>query len=51
MEDFIKRMRKVRKARQETNDPAELQKLDYVEEQIRADYREAIACGIMEGEV
>ena len=51
MEDFIKRMRKVQEARKNTKDPAEHQRLDYIEEQIREDYRQAIACGIMEGEV
>ena len=49
MSDFIKRMEKVEDARANTNDPAELQKLDYIEEQIREDYRQAVACGIMEG--
>lgn len=49
MSDFIKRMEKVEESRANTKDPAELQKLDYVEEQIRQDYREAVACGIIEG--
>ena len=51
MKDFIKRMNKVQEARANTSDPAELQKLDYVEAKIREDYREAIACGLItEGE-
>lgn len=50
MADFIKRMNKVREARRKTTDPAELQKLDYIEAEIREDYRQAIACGIVEGE-
>lgn len=47
MKDFIKRINKVQESRRNTNDPVELQKLDYVEEQIRADYREAVRCGLI----
>ena len=46
MSDFIKRMDKVQEARANTNDPAELQRLDYIEEQIRQDYRDAIEMGV-----
>lgn len=47
MKDFIKRINKLQDARANTNDPAELRKLDMVEAQIREDYRTAIECGLI----
>jgi len=47
MSDFIKRMNKVEEARKNTNDPAELRRLDMIEAQIREDYRTAIECGMI----
>ena len=49
MADFIKRMNKINDARANTSDPAELQRLDYLEQEVREDYRTAIECGLIEG--
>lgn len=47
MKDFERRIDKVKDAMQRTTDPAEMQRLEYIMEEIKADYRTAIECGLI----
>ena len=47
MKDFERRIDKVQESMRKTTDPAEKQRLEYIMEEIKADYRTAIECGLI----